>query len=70
MSVINAEEMFKELDVRCYQCKGDGKIWLSCGQCSRECDVCYSTGYLPTGAGIELLNFLRRQKKRIERERV
>lgn len=64
------EGLPSRLDEPCHNCKGDGKVWLSCGQCSKPCDVCYGTGYQPTRAGIELLNFLRRQKKRIERERV
>lgn len=55
-------EVFKHLDVTCWQCNGSGKAL------AHECDVCHGTGYQPTGAGIELLNFLRRQKKRIERE--
>lgn len=64
------EQALKHLDAPCYNCHGSGKVALSCGECSRDCDVCYGTGYQPTRAGIALLNFLRRQKKRIDRENV
>ena len=47
------------LDVLCYACKGSGYAGRS------ECDVCYGTGYQVTRAGLEILNFLRRQRKRI-----
>lgn len=65
------EEAFKQLDARCHNCNGSGNeaAWKDT-QAFRECRVCYGTGYQPTRAGIELLNFLRRQKRRIERERV
>jgi excinuclease UvrABC ATPase subunit len=59
------------LDVRCYACNGSGQVNFEGGFLSlKDCDVCYGTGYQPTRAGLELLNFLRRQKKRIDRERV
>lgn len=70
------EDIFKYLDEVCHQCKGTGKAgWLhnqffAGGMGLPDCDVCYGTGYQVTRAGVELLNFLRRQKKRIERERV
>lgn len=64
------EEIMMHLDAECWQCKGKGRVSLSCGECSRDCDICYGTGYQCTGAGIQLLGFLRRQKKRIEREGV
>lgn len=35
---------------------------------NKDCDICYGTGYQPTCAGVKLLGFLRRQKKRMERE--
>lgn len=67
----DAEEVMKLLDVRCYNCNGSGNAakWKDAAA-YRECDICYGTGYQPTGAGVELLNFLRRQRKRIERENV
>lgn len=63
-------EIFKYLDVECYNCGGSGKAGVLRHGNQPDCDICYGTGYQPTGAGIELLNFLRRQQKRIERERV
>lgn len=62
------ERAFKDLDRPCWQCGGSGRFALNSP--TNDCDVCYGTGYQPTGAGIELLNFLRRQHKRIERESV
>lgn len=67
------EEAFKQLDTRCYNCNGTGqvaKVGPDRHIHDRDCDVCYGTGFQPTRAGIELLNFLRRQRKRIEREKV
>lgn len=63
-------EIFKQLDVECYNCDSKGFIRRTGHNTSwtEDCDVCYGTGYQVTGAGVELLNFLRRQKKRIERE--
>jgi DnaJ-class molecular chaperone len=57
----DAEQVMKHLDTECWQCGGSGKRVAS------DCDVCYGTGYQPTRAGIELLNFLKRQGKRVER---
>jgi RecJ-like exonuclease len=50
-----------QLDAECWQCGGSGKYVTA------DCDICYGTGYQPTRAGIDLLNFLRRQQRRIER---
>lgn len=58
------ELIFESLDRSCWQCQTSGKYGKD------DCDICYGTGFTPTGAGIQLLNFLRRQQKRIERERV
>lgn len=66
------EEIFKQLDVECYNCEGTGKAskHFVGGLSLPDCDICYGTGYQVTGAGLELLGFLRRQRKRIEKERV
>lgn len=60
------EDVFKYLDEPCYNCKGEGVVYLSSGQ--HPCDVCYATGYQLTQSGVDLLNFLHRQRKRIERK--
>ena len=65
----DAEEIMTHLDRECWQCGGSGKIPIA-PDGGRDCDICYGTGYQPTRAGIELLNFLRRQKKRIKQEEV
>lgn len=59
------DEVFQRLDVPCYNCLGSGQYPRASGH---DCSICYGTGYQPTRTGVELLNFLRRQKKRIERE--
>ena len=64
------EQAFKQLDAPCRNCKGTGRTGREGFVTTWDCDVCYGTGYQPTRAGIELLNFLRRQRKRIERETV
>lgn len=53
------EEIFKHLDIVCWNCNASGK------SLAHDCDICYGTGYQCTGAGVELLNFLLRQRKRI-----
>lgn len=63
------EEVFKQLDAPCSNCNGSGKVGSEGFLTKWDCEVCYGTGYQPTRAGIELLNFLRRQKKRIDKER-
>lgn len=69
MATQPADDLEQVLDVPCYNCNGTGNTASGKGL-YRECHVCYGTGYQPTTAGIELLNFIRRQRKRIERERV
>lgn len=59
------EEIFKGLDAECWQCKGSGKAELFN---FTGCDICYGTGYQPTRAGVELLNFLGRHQGRMKRE--
>lgn len=68
----NFDEFLRDgLDVRCPGCNGSGKVNFEGGFLSlKDCDVCYGTGSQPTRAGLELLNFLRRHKKRIDRERL
>ena len=56
----DAEQVMKHLDAECWQCGGSGK------HLAHDCDTCYGTGYQPTRAGIELLNFLKRQWRRIQ----
>lgn len=67
MNTNDIEAVFKELDAPCRSCRRTGQYPLASGH---DCSVCYGTGYQPSRLGIELLNFLRRQKKRIEREAV
>lgn len=64
-----ADDLEQVLNVPCYNCNGRGTTEPHAALGS-DCHVCYGTGYQPTTAGIELLNFIRRQRKRIERERV
>ena len=58
------EQVFKQLDVECYNCNGSGK------DVTRDCDVCVGSGYQLTGAGVELLNFLVRHRKQIQERMV
>lgn len=69
----DAANVMKQLDRPCWNCQGSGvipKTLMNAQIHELECDICYGTGYQPTKAGIELMNFLRRHKKRIEREDV
>lgn len=70
MATQHTDDLEQVLDVPCYNCNGTGLAVLRVHGKLEDCDVCYGTGYQPTTAGIELLNFIRRQRKRIERERV
>lgn len=63
------EEIMMHLDDECWQCKGSG-TFIQNGALTMDCDIYYGTGYQCTGAGIQLLGFLRRQRKRVEREGV
>jgi len=60
------ESLSKHLDGPCLSCRSSGEYPLNSGH---VCSVCQGTGYWLTQAGEELLGFLYRQRKRIEKER-
>jgi hypothetical protein len=54
------DDIFDGLDEKCWQCF-EGKV-LATGQ---TCDICAGTGRLLTEAGEKLLDFIRRNRKRL-----
>ena len=58
---IELTDIFGSLDEKCWKCY-QGKV-LETGQ---SCDICQGSGYLLTEAGDLLIDFIRRNRKRID----